>query len=110
MEMERAVAFGAISGATAFLNYFKDFPDTRQRCKVVSPLDELLAMLGSAEAFANIARFGEKKLGLCAVRPFGKHWQHWARLNLLVNDGKPLDTDLLAADAPYRDLLRNLNG
>jgi hypothetical protein len=64
MEMERAAAFGAISGATAFLDYFKDFPDPRQRCKVVSPLDELLAMLGSAETFANIARFGEKKLGL----------------------------------------------
>jgi predicted transposase YbfD/YdcC len=44
-------------------------PDPRQRGKVVYPLDEvlllcLLAVLGGAETFVDIARFGEKKLGL----------------------------------------------
>jgi hypothetical protein len=41
----------------------------RQRGKVVYPLDEvlllcLLAVLGGAETFVDIARFGEKKLDL----------------------------------------------
>jgi predicted transposase YbfD/YdcC len=68
--MERAAAeFGALSEATVFLDYFKDLPDPRQRGKVVYPLDEvlllcLLAVLGGAETFVDIARFGEKKLGL----------------------------------------------
>jgi predicted transposase YbfD/YdcC len=75
--MERAAAeFGALSEATVFLDYFKDFPDPRQRGKVVYPLDEvlllcLLAVLGGAETFVDIARFGEKKLGLLrGFRPF----------------------------------------
>jgi hypothetical protein len=74
--MERAAAeFGALSEATVFLDYFKDLPDPRQRGKVVYPLDEvlllcLLAVLGGAETFVDIARFGEKKLGL--LRRFGR--------------------------------------
>src|ERR1035437_5420840 len=53
MAMERAAAFGGISEATVFLDYFKDLPDPRQRGKVVYPLDELLllcllAVLGGA--------------------------------------------------------------
>jgi predicted transposase YbfD/YdcC len=75
MEMA-AAAFGALSEATVFLYYFKDLPDPRQRGKIVYPLDEvlllcLLAVLGGAETFVDIARFGEKKLGLLRrFRPF----------------------------------------
>jgi predicted transposase YbfD/YdcC len=75
--MERAAAeFGAISEAVVFLDYFQDLPDPRQLGKVVYPLDEvlllcLLAVLGGAETFVDIARFGEKKLGLLRrFRPF----------------------------------------
>src|SRR5271165_2192454 len=75
--MEKAAAeFGALSEATVFLDYFKDLPDPRQRGKVLYPLDEvlllcLLAVLGGAETFVDIARFGEKKLGLLRrFRPF----------------------------------------
>src|SRR6266853_5328978 len=75
MEMV-AAAFGALSEATVFLAYFKDLPDPRQRGKVVYPLAEvlllcLLAVLGGAETFVDIARFGEKKIGLLRrFRPF----------------------------------------
>jgi predicted transposase YbfD/YdcC len=68
--------FGALGEAIVFLSYFKDFPDSRQSGKVVYPLDEvlllcLLAVLGGAETFVDIARFGEKKLGLLRrFRPF----------------------------------------
>jgi predicted transposase YbfD/YdcC len=75
--MERTAAeFGAISEAVVFLDYFKDLPDPRQLGKVVYPLAEvlllcLLAVLGGAETFVDIARFGEKKLGLLRrFRPF----------------------------------------
>jgi predicted transposase YbfD/YdcC len=75
--MERAaVEFGALSEATVFLDYFKDLPDPRQRGKIIYPLAEvlllcLLAVLGGAETFVDIARFGEKKLGLLRrFRPF----------------------------------------
>jgi predicted transposase YbfD/YdcC len=75
--MERAAeASGAINEAVVFLDYFKDLPDPRQRGKVVYPLAEvlllcLLAVLGGAETFVDIARFGEKKLGLLRrFRPF----------------------------------------
>jgi len=75
--MERAAAdVGALGEAVVFLDYFKDLPDPRQRGKVVYPLDEvllfcLLAVLGGAETFVDIARFGEKKLGLLRrFRPF----------------------------------------
>jgi hypothetical protein len=62
--------------ATVFLNHFKDLTDTRQQAKVVYPLDEvlllaLLATLAGAEAFTDIARFGEQKLALLRrFRPF----------------------------------------
>jgi predicted transposase YbfD/YdcC len=75
--MERvATEFGAISEAVAFLYYFKDLPDSRQSGKVVYLLDEvllfcLLAVLGGAETFVDIARFGEKKINLLRrFRPF----------------------------------------
>ena len=59
----------AFAEMTAFLFYFKDMPDSRQRGKIAYPLDEilllcLLAVLAGAEAFTDIARFGEKKLDL----------------------------------------------
>jgi predicted transposase YbfD/YdcC len=61
---------------TVFLDHFKDLPDHRQAGKVTYPLDEvlllsLLAVLAGAEGFTDIARFGEKKLGLLRrFRPF----------------------------------------
>jgi predicted transposase YbfD/YdcC len=75
--MERAgLEFGAISEAVVFLDHFKDLPDARQPGKVIYPLAEvlllcLLAVLGGAETFVDIARFGEKKLYLLRrFRPF----------------------------------------
>ena len=68
--------FGALGEAVVFLDYFKDLPDPRQRGKVIYPLAEvlllcLLAVLGGAETFVDIARFGEKKIGLLRrFRPF----------------------------------------
>jgi predicted transposase YbfD/YdcC len=60
---------GVLSEAVVFLEHFKDLPDPRQRGKVVYPLAEvlllsLLAVLGGAETFCDIARFGEKKISL----------------------------------------------
>ena len=75
--MERTAGeFEAISEAIVFLDYFRDLPDPRQLGKVTYPLDEvlllcLLAVLGGAETFVDIARFGEKKIGvLRRFRPF----------------------------------------
>jgi predicted transposase YbfD/YdcC len=68
--------FAALSEAVVFLNHFKDLPDPRQLGKVIYPLDEvlllcLLAVLAGAEAFVDIARFGEKKIDLLRrFRPF----------------------------------------
>lgn len=68
--------FSAVAETTVFLEYFKDMPDHRQPGKVIYPLDEilvlcLLAVLAGAESFTDIARFGEKKLGLLRrFRPF----------------------------------------
>ena len=68
--MQRATAeFSALGETTVFLDYFEDLPDPRQRGKIIYPLAEvlllcLLAVLGGAETFVDIARFGEKKLGL----------------------------------------------
>src|SRR5260370_38475896 len=61
--------FGGIGEATVFLDYFKDLSDPRQRGKVTYPLAEvlllcLLAVLGGADSFVDIARFGEKKIDL----------------------------------------------
>src|ERR1700693_4030634 len=52
---------------TVFLGCFRDFPDPRQRGKVIYPLEEvlllcLLAVLAGAETFVDIARFGQKKI------------------------------------------------
>jgi predicted transposase YbfD/YdcC len=75
--MEQAWAdSGAIGETVVFLKYFEDFPDPRQRGKVVYPLAEifllcLLAVLAGAETFVDIARFGAKKIGLLRrFRPF----------------------------------------
>lgn len=75
--MEKIAAeFGALGETTVFLRHFKDMPDPRQPGKVIYPLDEvlllcLLAVLGGAETFTDIARFGEKKIGLLRrFRPF----------------------------------------
>ena len=73
---EDAGNFVALAETTVFLSYFKDMPDHRQAGKVTYPLDEilllcLLAVLAGAEAFTDIARFGEKKLELLRrFRPF----------------------------------------
>lgn len=67
---------GAFGEVVVFLEYFKELPDPRQPGKVVYPLDEvlllsLLAVLAGAEAFTDIARFGERKLDLLRrFRPF----------------------------------------
>ena len=67
---------GALCEAVVFLDHFRDIPDARQAGKVVYPLDEvlllsLLAVLAGAEAFTDIARFGQKKLDLLRrFRPF----------------------------------------
>jgi len=67
---------GAIFVATVFLGHFNELPDPRQAVKVVYPLDEvlllsLLAVRAGAEAFTDIARFGDKKLAhLRRFRPF----------------------------------------
>ena len=71
--MEAAAgAFGAIGESVVFLDHFKDLPDPRQRGKITYPLAEvlllcLLAVLGGAETFVDIARFGEKKIDLSAT-------------------------------------------
>src|ERR1700674_5277192 len=68
--------FGAHGEATVFLVFFQDLPDLRQRGKVIYPLAEvlllcLLAVLGGADSFVDIARFGEKKINLLRrFRPF----------------------------------------
>jgi predicted transposase YbfD/YdcC len=67
---------GALTEAVAFLSYFNDLPDPRQKGKVMYPLAEvlllcLLAVLAGAETITDIARFGEKKLDLLRrFRPF----------------------------------------
>ena len=61
---------GGFAEAVCFLGYFSGLPDPRQRGKVLHPLDEvlllsLLAVLAGAETFADIARFGDRKLAFC---------------------------------------------
>src|ERR1700746_854254 len=74
--MEGGAGFAAFGEAIVFLSHFKDLPDPRQPGKVIYPLDEvllvcLLAVLGGAETFVDIALFGEKKLNLLRrFRPF----------------------------------------
>ena len=73
---EVADGSGALREAVVFLESFKGMPDRRQAAKVACPLDEilllcLLAVLAGADAFTDIALFGEKKLDLLRrFRPF----------------------------------------
>jgi len=58
----------AAKETTVFLSYFGDLPDYRQKGKVAYPLDEVLllmlaASLAGAETVADMARFGQTKLG-----------------------------------------------
>jgi predicted transposase YbfD/YdcC len=68
--------FAAIAETTSFLHHFNDLPDHRQAGKVDYPLPEvllliLLAVLAGAEAFTDIARFGERKIELLRrFRPY----------------------------------------
>src|ERR1700704_2135915 len=68
--------FASIAETTSFLHYFSELPDHRQPGKVDYPLPEvllliLLAVLAGAEAFTDIARFGERKLELLRrFRPY----------------------------------------
>src|ERR1700681_1064473 len=73
---QAAVALEAIGESIVFLDHFKELPDPRQRGKITYPPREvlllcLLAVLGGAETFVDIARFGEKKIDLLRrFRPF----------------------------------------
>jgi predicted transposase YbfD/YdcC len=73
---QAAVALEAIGESIVFLDHFKGLSDPRQRGKITYPLGEvlllcLLAVLGGAETFVDIARFGEKKIDLLRrFRPF----------------------------------------
>ena len=81
---------GGIRGESrshCFLEYSKDFPDHRQPGTVIYLLNEILvlslfAVLAGAESFADIARFGEKKLELLRrLRPIcGGATSHKGRL------------------------------
>jgi predicted transposase YbfD/YdcC len=68
--------FAAITETTSFLHHFNELPDHRQAGKVEYPLPEvllliLLAVLAGAETFTDIARFGERKIGLLRrFRPY----------------------------------------
>jgi hypothetical protein len=58
---QAAIALEAIGESVVFLDHFKELPDPRQRSKITYPLDEvlllsLLAVLGGAETFVDIAR------------------------------------------------------
>jgi DDE_Tnp_1-associated len=60
--MAAGAGFGAHSEALVFLECFADFPDPRQRGKVIYSLEEVLllclfAVLAGAETFVDIARF-----------------------------------------------------
>jgi predicted transposase YbfD/YdcC len=66
----------AVDEAVAFLKYFDDLRDPRQRSKVTHPLQEvlllcLLAVLAGAETITDIAVFGVRKIALLRrFRPF----------------------------------------
>lgn len=68
--------FASIAETTSFLHHFNGLPDHRQAGKVDYPLPEvllliLLAVLAGAEAFTDIARFGERKIDLLRrFRPY----------------------------------------
>ena len=59
----------AASEGIVFLSYFRDLPDNRQQIKVAYPLAEVLlsclvSVICDCNHFTEIARFGEKRLGL----------------------------------------------
>jgi hypothetical protein len=68
--------FAAIAKTTSFLRHFKELPYHRHASKVDYPRPEvlflvLLAVLAGAEAFADIARFGEREIELLPrFRPY----------------------------------------
>ena len=68
---------GAFAEAVVFPRYFNELPDHRQSGEGICPLDEVLllclpAVPAGAEAFTDIARFGERKLELLRrFRSFG---------------------------------------
>jgi hypothetical protein len=68
-------AVEAAKETTVLLSHFENLPDCRQKGKVAYPLDEALlvmlaASLAGAETVADMARFGQAKLGLAsAVSP-----------------------------------------
>jgi DDE_Tnp_1-associated len=74
--MEAVAGSAAYGEAIVFLGCFRDFPDPRQRGKVIYPLEEvlllcLLAVLAGAETFVDISRFGQKKIAfLRRILPF----------------------------------------
>jgi hypothetical protein len=64
--------FAAIAETTSCLHNFKELPDHRQTGEGDYPLPEallliLLAVLPGAEAFTDVARFGERKIELPAA-------------------------------------------
>lgn len=76
MARRLATADEAFDQIVDFLEHFDDLEDPRQRAKVLYPLDEvlllcLLGVLAGCESWVEIAKFGEKKLGLLRrFRPF----------------------------------------
>src|SRR5580693_7922902 len=95
--------FAAIAETTSFLHYFKDLPDHRQAGKVDYPLPEvllliLLAVLAGAEAFTDIARFGERKIELLRrFRPYvngtPSHGRTVSIVTWSANGSRPLSHD-----------------
>jgi len=81
-----AAAFAAQSEAIVFLSYFADFPDPRQRGKVVYPLNEilllcLLAMLAGAK---NTLAIQFEQCSILRISPTlndggGQHSAAWSR-------------------------------
>ena len=92
---QAAVALEAIGESIVFLDHFKGLPDPRQRGKITYPLGEvlllcLLAVLGGAETFVDIARFGEKKIDLLRrFRPFRGQFCKQQRLDALPQAAHP---------------------
>ena len=76
MARKHATAAEAFDRVVDFLESFEDLADPRQRAKVLYPLDEilllvLLGVIAGCESWVEIAKFGDKKLGLLRrFRPF----------------------------------------
>jgi hypothetical protein len=95
--------FAAIVETTSFLHHFNELPDHRQAGKVDYPLPEvllliLLAVLAGAEAFTDIARFGERKIELLRrFRPYvngtPSHGRTVSIVTWSANGSRPLSHD-----------------